>query len=1625
MLRAFIYVEFFLTKKNSPPPEDMDKVQDTAARLLDFSDGYNFTQAQYALQKKDPLDLGDLSLCYSNKRLSVHWTKFVGQNGVIDLDVGDLLHTIKESIASRSPFRTDVVELVQGIANQFMPGLAGTLPPFETNVCLFILKSINKIIKHCYSEQIKKKKKKESQFGFALVFFKNWNSVELLNKTLHLPSEVFQNLGAKYPFSAFITRCVHDNISIGSIRCGLFISQNLNGSLYRQIKKKIKKCTSIYNICICIFCFIRFLFDNRLHHHAVQIINQLQNDKAAHPHQVKSTKGTKSDDAETYNDNTMDSHEGTNGLQGQNKSNHPTNTNTNTNANTSTHKHSEKTVYVPSVCCTHKHCSQWYTLPAKLIMPAACLGVKKIYRLKMLTLFDSFEIVYNCPQLQLLNIRARNFFFLNGKTSPLGKTHIFTYLKNKTKIDNEEAAKLTSYLRREEKITQGEDIAILESQQWKKVFIHVKLALISKKKLLKTVNQMRESENEKLLNIDEIINSRSSIRELVVFNKYRRQEYTQILCINDNMANIILGVCVKKKYPSFERMNEQQIQLKQQQKKKDKLVRFNLNDERWKHFDLKSGDEIFCEYSLESNPNASDSGLNVNSIEFPVLYQGEVNEDDDSQFVSVPVHCIKQVLLQHNTHTTNQETKAKTVNDSQKKEKWRVGDKVEFRCKYHNDSGLLLILKSCSELLCLAFFSFAQQKKKKDFCSRHVRDIKPTAIVTKKQEKVSHILNWLENPFEGTIKFIYLFFFLKFVCITEKVDQTEYEDMNLSDLIGLYKDQYSCSSYGNKNDDKLKWLKTQITLEAMKYVAKECIIEVRSIPNELIEQVIRNLKYCSEPLSMTDSDNSNISNAIVLLKRFIEKYHNAKEEEDLAKLQKELEQIEVLPILTEQQTSDNMYWIVPKHVTSSRRLRIYLYCPECIKPKTDRARTDKRYPLQLAKEGILWLYWSDFRVTSNSQLLCSIFNQERKIATATISASSQVVVVEEQSLQSKSKRKSAAILSYVMGTLTSNTKNIEVFEHLIREIKDEPSFCFAVAIVKDLKMQLAPSESDISDASADITPNLDQLDADSKTKWDMKQHLSAKRFFVVINTLFKEKPAEQLHLSIQEILMHNLSAFDNDDGIALYDNMEKACSAFDKFMLIPCFNYLALSKVAQQNEFKYFSKMLQNIDFETDEPQTIDEKVLKEVITLDLRLSNNTKSSPCISIGSYLITLLQCYQHTEFIVQLLLDNINERIENQMLTRVLQLIWKVLFSLFKSEGNKKTSEKDSLTNYILQLLLKDKKKRAYWIELLANSSRISDDKLFSKLLRDSLKNWLGGEEDEENVSENVSLHSKVIELMSSDAFAKAKPFHSYLIESVNDKYKELRLNNKKWTSEEINICAKVNWELWPQVIKNINNIPDIEDLHEKNVSDRLRLSLGYCFECQLWFEQENIMQTKLTTFFGKVLTKLVTNHKLLSIHVYKYLVEHRKKIEDISSHCSKDLKSSLQRLDEITNDYTQSSELVHMFRRIQDYLFEHDLSDRLKELGQQSDDWEAQIFVNMKESYKNELQLLKLYQQKMKNILQREESLMFQKMWKHFNLQYKLCQYQKPFSIFDKVFNNVKDTWKDFKQVHITPFFLFW
>ncbi|ETO24617.1 hypothetical protein RFI_12543 [Reticulomyxa filosa] len=964
------------------------------------------------------------------------------------------------------------------------------------------------------------------------------------------------------------------------------------------------------------------------------------------------------------------------------------------------------------------------------------------------------------------------------------------------------------------------------------------------------------------------------------------------------------------------------------------------------------------------------------------------------------------------------------MNDGQKKKKWRVGDKVKFRCKYRNDEWTAVDIEILQQAPLFSSLSFAQQQRQKQsgvvlhlYIRRRIGDIKATATVKNKQEKAFQILNWLEHPLE------------------EKVDWSNFEDMNVSDLVNQYKDEHSHSSHETESNNKLQRLKTQITLEAMKCVVSECMNEECGVPQALTERIIRNLKFSSELPSIAGSNSSNISDAIALLKVFIDKYHHTNEKDDLTDLQRELKQIEILPQLIEQKTLDNTYWIVSKHIENSRRLRIYLYCPECTELKPDRVRTDKRYPLKLAKEDIPWLYWSDFQVAPNFQLLCSIFDIERKVAIATIPASGQIIIVEEQSLRSKSNQTRVAILGHMTGTSTTNIKHVEIFRHLIREIEDETSFCFAVNLVKELKAQIGPSQSDISDASTDIISKLDKFDATLKQvyqalfvctlwkEWDMRQYLSAKQFFVIINALVKEESSKQPHLSVIQTLTHNFTAFEANNASILRDSISNiSCASFEKLMLIPCFNYLALSKWAtQQEEFLHFSETLRNIDFEIDNSR-IDEKVLAEILILDLRLRKNVKLLPKISIVNNFISVLQYHRHhIEYLVQLSINNTHEKIESQGFALILQLIWT------KGEEDEKINEKQALTNIIFRLFLKNTSNHTRWIELLADSSTISDHKLFSRALRDSFKEWLQNKEEEEkDTSGKVLFHSKVIELVSSDSFAKAKLYHPDLIESVNERHDELSMNNKKWNSKEIEIYSKVKWELWSQILNHIDNIPKIEDVDEKNVesaSKKLCSSLGHCFECESWFKQESSMQTKLFTFFNQVLTQLITKNKLLPVYVYQYLVQHWKAIENITSHCPMNVKSSLQQLEKIVDEYRQFFELIQMFRRIHsDYLLEHDLSGRLKEFRQQSDTWETQGFVSVKENYKDEIQLLKSYEQKMKITLERSQSLMFNKIWEKYNSQCTSIRDQKPLFIFDKVFNDMGHILEDFKQVH-NRFFL--
>ncbi|ETO31824.1 hypothetical protein RFI_05293, partial [Reticulomyxa filosa] len=372
--------------------------------------------------------------------------------------------------------------------------------------------------------------------------------------------------------------------------------------------------------------------------------------------------------------------------------------------------------------------------------------------------------------------------------------------------------------------------------------------------------------------------------------------------------------------------------------------------------------------------------------------------------------------------------------------KWRVGDKVEFHCRYHNDTWIGVDVKILQRALLFSFiiiylFIF------NNVYIQTIANVPAVMKVKQKQEKVLYILNWLENPVE------------------EKIDWEQYEGMDISDLITRYKDEHYHPSHGNEDVNHLQLLKAQITLEVIKPVVNECMDERCSIPQGLMNRVAQTL---------TDGNNSNnISSALKLWKELMEKYHNRNEKDDLADLQIEWNEL-VAYLWIQQKDSDNMYWVVPKDTTESRRLRIYVYCPkhpERVRVATfsSESKDRRRYPLEQVKEDIPWLRWADFQVASDCNLSCVIIRQQKNTEEIPISSTSRAILVEEHSLMWPK----------------SKTKEKEILEHLIREINDESFFCFAVDIVKDLKPKLG-SKSDIKQIFTDITPKLDQFDVTLK-----------------------------------------------------------------------------------------------------------------------------------------------------------------------------------------------------------------------------------------------------------------------------------------------------------------------------------------------------------------------------------------------------------------------------------------------------------------------------------------------------------------------------------------------------------------
>ncbi|ETN98550.1 hypothetical protein RFI_38945 [Reticulomyxa filosa] len=573
-------------------------------------------------------------------------------------------------------------------------------------------------------------------------------------------------------------------------------------------------------------------------------------------------------------------------------------------------------------------------------------------------------------------------------------------------------------------------------------------------------------------------------------------------------------------------------------------------------------------------------------------------------------------------------------------------------------------------------------------------------------------------------------------------------------------------------------------------------------------------------------------------------------------------------------------------------------------------------------------------------------------------------------------------------------------------------------------------------------------------EWNMEQCLSSKQLFTIVKMIAKDKPADQYHSSVIQSIG---SIFYFFASMAQRNSKNGApCTPFDKFRLIPCINYLALSNwIIEQQFFTLFIDVFHKIDFQSSKVQSIDESDLIEVFTFDFKLRINETFTPTVWIEDNLKDLLRYHSHMiQPTLQFLLDHRNydttaklnpwkrllrdqkcwflfqslyqtnfeewntfiaslrqcvvnfaeisdmllqgfqsqqihtgadihvsvfffflfvfgknkqivdsiiinrwtdgnsiaktigsfhKKIESQRLAAIVKWIWTK-----KGANTSASGESETLTVSILDQLSKNETNRRHWVDLLADPNVDSANPVLQKLLRESFRNWL-------NTKEEAPFHSKVIELLSLSTFQNFDSRH-----------------------------------LWKKVIDRMKNIPKIEALNEENmgsVSEKLCQNLGYCFKCWLWFEQDNPMRVPLFTFFKNVLTSLITNEQLLSIHACDYLTEHLGDIQrlDSFSHPT-NLAQLIERLENTLEEYKQFFDLIDIFKQINFF----------------------------KLSYAQELQLLREHEQSMKIVLDRNKSSIFHKIWRIYHKKYESAALQTSLLIFDKVFRDANQKWENFK-----------
>ncbi|ETN98474.1 hypothetical protein RFI_39022, partial [Reticulomyxa filosa] len=369
-----------------------------------------------------------------------------------------------------------------------------------------------------------------------------------------------------------------------------------------------------------------------------------------------------------------------------------------------------------------------------------------------------------------------------------------------------------------------------------------------------------------------------------------------------------------------------------------------------------------------------------------------------------------------------------------------------------------------------------------------------------------------------------------------------------------------------------------------------------------------------------------------------------------------------------------------------------------------------------------------------------------------------------------------------------------------------------------------------------------------------------------------------------------------------------------------------------------------------------------------------------------------------------------------------------FKTKKKEETKINTDQNKIemiTTSILKALLKNRDNRKYWIELLEKSDKMTSDSMFGKFLENSFKNWLGGSEEKSSYEDNNTFPSKVIELLSSSAFHNAKLYHSCWMEIAGERHTELHLDNKIWTRsdiEAIDTYAKQDMQLWEKLFRYMDNIPQKMELNTKEMettNDKLCQNFEYCFRCSIWFQHKSPMKSQLLSLLGHMCTNLARDKKLFSVKLCKFLRNNLQRIHGLLVSPSTELKQSVASLDQMVQEYDQFSKLIDKFDQIRckGYLIDQDLSTTLKTLAEERHTWEYQSFVQIKQQYAQDLQILAHMEYSMGIVLSLQSSFVFGEIWSKCNDKCKasslLSEAKKPFSIFSQAFEESKRVWDNY------------